>query len=455
MKRQAILSGLSEWGVRAGIHSAQCEAVVFVDNPFVGDYRFTATRFGGWRFAGLEDGMDVMTGSGGITYASGWRACGVSAGIKATAEDLAVVCSVVPATVAGMFTQNAVQAAPVRWCRALVARGTAQAIVVNSGCANACTGLDGIAANQRVAEDTAHALGLSPDMVAVCSTGTIGKKLPVEKIALAMPLVVPALSENGGAAAARAIMTTDTVPKEAGASIEVDGRTVRVGGMTKGAGMIAPNLATMLAFLTTDAAVPANDLQACLEGAVSKSFNRITIDGDTSTNDTVLLLANGCSGVCLEVGHPAWALFCAAVQGVAAELARMIVKDGEGATRFITVTVKGAEKADDALCAARAVANSLLCKTAWFGGDPNWGRVVCAVGYSGAKIDPDRMDVAFDELTALRAGQPVAAFADLESIVSRPAFEIVVDLHLGSAEETVYTCDCSYDYVRINAEYMS
>ena len=399
--------------------------------------------------------MDVMTGSGGVTYPLGWKASGVFSGIKASAEDLALIYSDVPAAVAGVFTTNAVQAAPVRWCKGLVQRGAAQAIIVNSGCANACTGPEGVAANARVAEDTGFALDIPAESVAVCSTGTIGKKLPVDKIAAALPGAVQSLSVEGGSAAARAIMTTDTVPKEAAVTIAIDGQEVRVGGMAKGSGMIAPNMATMLGFITTDAAVPAAALQACLQEVVQRSFNRITVDGDTSTNDTVLLLANGKSGVSLDAAHPAWSSFCDAVRTVAAELARLIVKDGEGATRFITVTAKGAMDQADALRVARSIANSMLCKTAWFGGDPNWGRVVCAAGYSGAQLDPDLIDVSFDELTAVRAGQPVAAFEDLELIVSRPAFEIVVDLHVGPAEETVYTCDCSYDYVRINAEYMT
>ncbi len=399
--------------------------------------------------------MDLITGQGGVTFPKGWKAAGAFAGIKASADDLALVFSDAPAAVAGVFTMNLVQAAPVRWCKALVQRGAAQAIIVNSGCANACTGSEGIAANARVADDTAHALQIPAEMVAVCSTGTIGKKLPVDKIAAALPAAVQALSVDGGSAAARAIMTTDTVPKEAAATVIIGGKEVRIGGMAKGAGMIAPNMATMLGFLTTDAAVPAAALQACLQATVQQSFNRISIDGDTSTNDTVLLLANGASGVELDTSNPDWAVFQDAVKSVAAELARLIVKDGEGATRFITVTVKGALDTGEALLAARAIANSLLCKTAWFGGDPNWGRVVCAAGYSGAKFDPDLIDVTYDELTAVRAGQPVAAFEDLEAVVSRAAFEIVVDLHMGEAEETVYTCDCSYDYVRINAEYMT
>lgn len=399
--------------------------------------------------------MEILTGIGGVTHAGGWRACGVFSGIKAHDLDLALVHSDAGATVAGVFTQNAIQAAPVKWCKDVVKRGHLHAVVINSGCANACTGPDGIAANRRVAQDVASALHIPIEDVAVCSTGTIGKKLPVDKISNALGEAVASLSGDRGTDAARAIMTTDTIPKEAATSLEIDGKMVRVGGMTKGAGMIAPNLATMLAFITTDAAISHEVLQKCLLQAVETSFNRISVDGDTSTNDTVLLMANGASGVNLDDQHPAWPEFCEAVSSVASELSRMIIKDGEGATRFITVTVQEAATSADALSAARAVANSLLCKTAWFGGDPNWGRIVCAVGYSGAAVDPDRIAVSFDEVEAVAGGQPVAEFADLESVVARPAFEIIVNLGLGQSEESVYTCDCSYDYVRINAEYMT
>lgn len=399
--------------------------------------------------------MELMTGAGGVTFPAGWKAVGVFAGIKASEEDLAVIFSETSAQAAGVFTTNTVQAAPVRWCKELVSRGVARAVVINSGCANACTGQEGLIANARVANDAAKALQLQAEEIAVCSTGTIGKKLPVDKISAALPQAAQALSTNGSTSAARAIMTTDTKPKEAAGTFTVDGVEVRIGGMAKGAGMIAPNLATMLGFLTTDADVPAAALQSCLQQAVEKSFNRITVDGDTSTNDTVLLLANGKSGIRLHPTHPAWGSFCEAVASVAAELSRLIVKDGEGATRFITVTAKGAKSSEDALAAVRTIANSLLCKTAWFGGDPNWGRIVCAAGYSGAELDPDMIDLFFDEVAAVRGGQAVGEFVDLENVVSRAAFEIIVDLHLGDATETVYTCDCSYDYVRINAEYMT
>ncbi len=394
--------------------------------------------------------------SGGVTAASGWRACGLHAGIKAEQPDLAVVFSEGAASVAGVFTQNAIQAAPVRWCRDLVQRGRARMVVINSGCANACTGAAGVAANALVAASAAEVFGVSSEEVAVCSTGTIGKALPVDKIQAGLQLAPAALSGEGGADAARAIMTTDTVPKECAVRVVIGGQTIHVGGMAKGSGMIAPNMATMLGFLTTDAKVSQAALQACLRRVVAQSFNRISVDGDTSTNDTVLLLANGAAGgELLDALHPEWPVFEAAVAHVADVLSRAIVKDGEGATRFITLTVQGAQSNADATLVAKTIASSLLCKTAWFGGDPNWGRVVCAAGYSGAKVDPERICVAFDDVVAVRDGQPVASFRDLEPVVARTAYEIRVDLQLGDGSDTVYTCDCSYEYVRINAEYLT
>jgi len=397
---------------------------------------------------------------GGVTAARGFRACGVCAGLKANAPDLALLISDTDAAAAGVFTTNAVQAAPVRICRDVVAGGTARAVVINSGCANACTGADGLARAVAVAAAAADALGVNPRHVLVCSTGTIGKRLPVEKIQQAMVPAVEALSASGGMAAARAIMTTDTVDKQYAVSLEIEGRHVTVGGMCKGAGMIAPNMATMLAFITTDAAVDPAALQRCLAATAERTFNRISIDGDTSTNDTLLMLANGVAmdgAAVLAESHPGWPSFVEAVEVVARELSQRIVRDGEGATRFVTVTVAGAMTSADATRAAKAVANSMLCKTAWFGGDPNWGRVICAVGYSGAQVDADRVDISFDELAAVRDGQMAANvdFKDLEAVFARKAFEITVNLNLGEAVDTVYTCDCSYEYVRINAEYMT
>jgi len=405
-----------------------------------------------------EKMSEFVTTDGGVTAPKGFKASGVCAGIKANALDLALLVSETPATVAGMFTTNAVQAAPVKLCKRVLASGTASSVVVNSGCANACTGAAGMEAAEKTAAATAAALGIEPDSIFVCSTGTIGKPLPVGKIKAGLPVAVEALSAHGGGEAAHAIMTTDTVAKQHAVSFELDGKTVHVGGMAKGAGMIEPNMATMLAFLTTDAAVSLTALQSCLKKAVTKSFNRVTVDGDQSTNDTVLLFANGASETpLLDESHPAWGTFEAAVADVALALATMMVKDGEGATGFITVTVQGAVTATDANQAAKAVANSLLCKTAWFGGDPNWGRVIAAVGYSGAQVDADLVDISFDDVAAVIGGQMAegVAFSELETVFARTAFEILIDLKLGSETDTVYTCDCSYDYVKINAEYMT
>jgi glutamate N-acetyltransferase/amino-acid N-acetyltransferase len=311
---------------------------------------------------------------------------------------------------------------------------------------------------RRMAALAAEALKVDENTVFPCSTGTIGKPLPMDKIENGIGLLTPALSRDGGDAAAKAIMTTDTVDKQHAVEIEVDGRAVRVGGMAKGAGMIEPNMATMLAFLTTDAAVQSDALQACLSAAVEASFNRISVDGDQSTNDTALLLANGAAGNRpLGPAHPGWSEFCAAVGEVCKQLAWKIVKDGEGATKFVTITVTGAVSNADASKVARAVANSLLVKTSWFGGDPNWGRIIAAAGYSGADVTTELTDVSFDGVVAVRGGLKAPEFAlkDLERILRQKAFGIQIDLHKGSGTDTVYTCDCSYEYVKINAEYMT
>ena len=395
---------------------------------------------------------------GGVTAPRGFLASGVHAGIKANRADMALIVSERPAAVAGTFTLNKVHAAPVKLCRRHLAGRLAKAVVINSGSANACTGPQGMADAERTARLVAEALKTPAETVFVCSTGTIGKPLPMDKIEAGVGLTVAALSRQGGDAAAKAIMTTDTVDKQVAVEVTVAGVPVRIGGMAKGAGMIAPNMATMLAFLTTDAAVDASALQRCLSAAVDKGFNRITVDGDQSTNDTVLLLANGAAGnPALNERHPDWPAFAAAVEEVTLALAQKIVKDGEGATKFVTVTVKGAASAGDARKAARAIANSLLVKTSWFGGDPNWGRVIAAVGYSGAAVEQDQVEIAYDDLCVVRNGRAASgsSLKDLEAVLKRPAFELSVDLHLGTAADTVYTCDCSYDYVKINSEYLT
>jgi glutamate N-acetyltransferase/amino-acid N-acetyltransferase len=400
----------------------------------------------------------VVSVEGGVTAAKGFLAAGVNVGIKPGKLDFAMIFSERPAAMAATFTLNRVQAAPVRLCRDRLRSGAGRLIVVNSGSANACTGAKGMADAEQTARLAARQLKLDAGSVYVCSTGTIGKPLPMDKIEAGIPVAARALSRDGGAQAARAIMTTDTVDKQSAVEILVGGKPVRVGGMTKGAGMIAPNMATMLAFLTTDADVAPDALQGCLSAAVLRSFNRITVDGDQSTNDTVLFMANGASGAPrLTREHADWPAFAGAVEQVCRELALKIVRDGEGATRFVTVQVRGAASAEDARKAARAVANSLLVKTSWFGGDPNWGRVIAAVGYSGAAVDPDKVDIAYDEVRAVSGGcaAPGSRLQDLEGVLARKEFAIDVCLNLGEGADTVYTCDCSQEYVKINSEYLT
>lgn len=403
--------------------------------------------------------MGLRKIKGGVTAARGFSAAAVKAEIKYPNRlDLAIVSSDRPAAVAGVFTTNRIQAAPVKICRACVARGKARAIVVNSGCANACTGPQGAAAARRMAACAAGELGIPVQETLVCSTGTIGIQMPMDRVEPGIAAAAKKLSPKNGDLAARAIMTTDTRDKQVAVEFAVGGKKVRFGGMAKGAGMISPNMATMLGFLTTDAAVRQSDMQALLKAAAERSFNRITVDGDQSTNDTLLLLANGAAGnAVLHRGHKSWVIFEEAVMTVTRELAMMIVRDGEGATKFVTVTVSGAKNDSDARKASRAVAQSLLVKTSWFGCDPNWGRVIAAVGYSGAAVDQDKVDISYDGFRAVRGGVKANDFSlkDLERVLRQPSFSIDVNLHIGRGTDTIYTCDCSDGYVKINAEYMT
>jgi len=369
---------------------------------------------------------------------------------------VALIVSDRPAAVAGTFTTNKVQGATVRLCRERLAGGRAQAIAVNSKNANACNGEQGHRDARRMAACAAAALGLDETLVFVCSTGVIGVPLPMEKIEAGLGAAARALSVAGGTEAMRAIMTTDTVEKRAALEFEADGRRVRLAGIAKGSGMIEPNMATMLAFLTTDAAVAPADLQTALSGAVARSFNKVTVDGDQSCNDTVLLMANGAAETApLAPGHADWPVFVEALDRLTLDLARQIARDGEGATKFVTVTVRGAACDDDARRVARAVANSLLVKTSWFGEDPNWGRIIDVAGYAGAALQEDKVDIAFDHLLCVRGGCLAAdvSLEDLEAVLAQKEFHVTIDLHLGTGGETLYTCDCSLDYVRINSEY--
>ena len=394
---------------------------------------------------------------GGVTAPEKFLAASAFCGIKAVNKnrpDIALICSEMPAIAAGTFTTNKVKAAPVLISKMHVRGADVRVIVANSGNANACTGASGIEHAKHMARAAAEALGLREKQVLVCSTGRIGVELPIAKVEASIAKLPKSLArEKASLKAARAIMTSDTFPKEIAVEFSVGKKTVRIGGIAKGAGMIDPNMATMLCFLTTDAVIGKQELQAALSNSVEQSFNRITVDGDMSTNDTVLLLANGAAeNAPLKTGSADFQTFQSALDHVTQSLARMIVKDGEGVTKFVTVTVRGAASIKDARAAAEAIANSTLVKCAWFGGDPNWGRIMDAVGYSGAKIREERISIFYNDLPAVQNGLAAGGtpFAKLENAVRKPEFAVKVELGLGSAEHTVWTTDLSTRYVELN-----
>jgi glutamate N-acetyltransferase/amino-acid N-acetyltransferase len=392
---------------------------------------------------------------GGVTAPKGFKAAGVRCGIKQKGLDLAMVYSETECSVAAVFTTNAFKAASVLLNQERLPSGRARAVVANSGNANACTGERGMRDARRTSELAGELLGVPADQVLVASTGIIGVPLPMEKIEAGVRQAVGELSDSGGGSASLAIMTTDTRPKTAAREIEINGKPVRIGGMCKGAGMICPNMATMLCFITTDTAVEPAVLQKCLSSNVERSFNCLTIDGDMSTNDSVIMLANGASGCgTITEGSSAYEAFDKALGEVCLDLAREIARDGEGATKFVEVRVTGAATYKDAKAAAMTIANSPLVKTAIFGEDPNWGRVLCAAGRSGAKIEPEMASLYFGDVKIVDRGEPLRIEAET---ARRPmlANELVITLDLGIGKESasVLTCDFSYDYVKINAEY--
>lgn len=399
--------------------------------------------------------------AGSITSTPGFEAAGVAAGIKpAGALDLALVLAIKPCVAAAVFTTNAFRAAPVLYDQRILAENPSglRAVVINAGCANACTGDEGMRNAQATAAAAALALGVTPQDVMVMSTGVIGAQLPMPAIlaGVASAAGCRASSVSAGHDAARAIMTTDTRPKEVALRVAYDGGEFTIAGMAKGAGMIHPNMATLLCLLTTDAAISPDLAQAALRDAVDISLNMITVDGDTSTNDTALLMANGQAAMA-PITAPtseAYAAFSAGLARVLTELAQGVVRDAEGATRFITVTVRGATDRAAGKQVAMSVAQSLLVKTAIYGHDANWGRILCAVGYSGIPIDPNKVGVSLDDLEVVRAG----AFLDVSeeraaAILEQPEIAITIDLGLGSEEVTVWTSDLSHRYVDINAHY--
>jgi glutamate N-acetyltransferase/amino-acid N-acetyltransferase len=423
--------------------------------------------------------------SGSIVAPKGFKASGVFCDIKrlgtgkgsekGVKRDLALILSEVPATVAGMFTTNQVCAAPVKLCLSRVKKGRARAIVVNSGNANACTGKQGWRDALEMAAFTEQALALPSGSALAGSTGRIGVALPMGNVRSG---IIEAAVELGSTPqhadeAEEAIMTSDTFPKQIGIEFQLGSQTVRMGGICKGAGMIQPGMsasgrrpaatslhATMLCFITTDTAIAPHALRGALQEAVSASFNRITVDGDMSTNDTVLVLANGLAGAKSEIRNPKsreFVIFLEALTHVCLELAKMIVKDGEGVSRFVTVRVSGARSALEADAAARAVANSALVKTSWHGGDPNWGRIMDALGYSPAKIVEEKVDIGYSEprsskvLWSVRRGQPAkATFRQLCAAVASPEFDLHINLNLGRAGALIYAADLTEEYVEFN-----
>ena len=394
--------------------------------------------------------------AGGVTTPKGFLAAGISAGIKAKAGalDLALLVSDRPATTAAVFTTNRAQAAPVLVSRAHLSRsgGVSRAIIVNSGCANACTGDTGLEDAREMASDTAALVGCLAEQVLVASTGVIGVALKMDKFRAGLPKAFRELGAGHGSLAAQAIMTTDPFPKEAAARVSIGDNDFTVGGMAKGSGMIEPMMATMLGFVTTDAAVPRPLLERALREVVNDTFNAITVDGECSTNDCVMLLANGASGV--GVDETSYEVFADALRAVCLRLALGIVRGGEGATKLITVTVTGAASATDARRAAKAIANSPLVKTAVHGGDPNWGRLIAVAGRAGVEFDLSRAKVTIGPIVLFSDGRPYdEAAPEAARYLKNDDVAVGVDLGAGGAASTVWTCDLSAEYVRINAEY--
>ena len=387
----------------------------------------------------------------------GFKASAVAAGLKKNgALDLALICSETDAVAAGAFTTNKVRAAPVRVTQEHIRGGTARAIIANAGNANACTGDQGIEDARRSAQLVGTHLGVSPERVLVASTGVIGQPLKMERIATSVPRLIETLSWDGIASAAKAIMTTDSFPKLSRFDGAVKGRSYRIVGIAKGAGMIMPHMATMLAFILSDIRISSAELQNAVISSVGGTFNRISVDGDMSTNDTVLVMANGLADN-QSLGPPDLQMFTDGLQNVMGELARMIVRDGEGATKLVRVVVKGAATASDAIKAARTVANSSLVKTAFYGQDPNWGRIMAALGRCQITFEERKVDIWVDDVPIVTSG--LGRGIELEKRaaerMTKDEFTVTIDLHRGEWEEAITTCDLTHEYVTINADYRS
>lgn len=395
--------------------------------------------------------MRIIEG-GGVTAPSGYRAAGIQTGVKESgAKDLALVYSTRPANAAAVYTTNKVQGAPIAIDREHLANGKARAVILNSGNANVCNGAVGLDHARRMCARTASELGLQTEEVLVCSTGLIGVPLPIAQIEAGIPRLVAALSEEGGGDAAEAILTTDTVPKSCAVEVELESGRAVVGAMAKGAAMIAPNMATMLSVVTTDAAVSSGPLQELLSQAIQRTFNCITVDGDMSTSDTVILLANGAAE---ELSERDCTGLYEGIECVCRQMAQAIARDAEGSSKLITIAVRGAATEAEARQVGIAVANSSLVKTAAFGNDPNWGRILCAMGYAGVDFDPARVRVALCGTDIYGNGAGLAYDASkLSAAMQAEEMAIDIDLAMGAAAAEIFTCDLTYEYVRLNAEY--
>ena len=397
---------------------------------------------------------------GGVTAAQGFVAGGIHCGIRKNKSkpDLAMIYSEKPCAAAAVYTQNLIKGAPILVTQKNIADGAAKAVICNSGNANTCNA-DGEEKAQAMCDLTAQALGIAPQDVVVASTGVIGQVLPIEPIQAGIPELVKALSADGSHAAATAIMTTDTIAKEAAAEVEIGGKTVKVGGISKGSGMIHPNMATMLCFVTTDCAISPEMLQKAITASADETFNMISIDGDTSTNDTYAVLANGMAqNPEITAEGPDFHLFCDALQAVCRTLSKLMAGDGEGATKLLVCQTTGAQDRATARTVAKSVICSTLFKAAMFGADANWGRVLCAIGYSGAAVDVDKIGVAFrsaaGQVDVCKNGAGIP-FSEEEAakVLKENEITILVHLHQGEASAEAYGCDLTYDYVKINGDY--
>ncbi len=402
---------------------------------------------------------------GGVTAAEGFEAAAAAAGIKYQGrDDMALIYSGIPCRAAGTFTTNVVKAAPVKWDQKIVAEAPyVQAVVVNSGIANACTGAEGYGYCKETAEEAAKVLGVPETAVLVASTGVIGMQLPMDRLKKGISLLKEAKGEGAekGTAAAKAIMTTDTLHKEIAVQVELGGKTVTIGGMCKGSGMIHPNMCTMLAFVTTDAAISKEMLQRAVSADVKDTYNMISVDGDTSTNDTLLVLANGLAGNPeITEENEDYRTFAAALNEVNTYLAKKMAGDGEGATALFEVKIVGAESKEQAVTLSKSVVTSSLVKAAIYGHDANWGRILCAMGYSGAQFDPEKVDLFFESaagrIQIIENGVAVD-YSEEEAtrILSEPEVTAIADVKMGTASAVAWGCDLTYDYVKINADYRS